>query len=323
MEKELREEELDFSFLLSLFIKNKKLILGVTLVAIITSIIVSFSLTPVYEAKVSLKIGKYVDLNPLTKENQNSGSVRFTDASQLVEELKFIFIDSRKKENSRPYDIINISTKGKVEALFSITSHSESKKEAIKGVEEIVNYVQGKHEKFLEDIYNYRNLEIKKNEKRVSFIKDKTLATLNNQLARLQTYIKTVDDKVKESSSVLSKLKKNKNGKNVSLALFELNSRRRDFEEMARLQREEADILQRKALLEEKLEELENFISFQKYSISSSAVEKTHKVGAIASFDSPVWPNKKLIVISSTFLSFILTYLFCLVRFILREETEL
>lgn len=307
-QQQMQEDEIDLRELWKTLLKRKMLIAAVTLAVTIVAVAYVLLATPIYEVKVTLKVGEYK-----LAANANA-NVTLANSAELVKELEIVFIDVLKNEENRTAWIERVDLAKKVNNYFDILAQGLSNESAIRELKKVVDYTQKEHQKTLDDVKEFREAQIKQAEGKISLLKNKTIPALKEKILRYTNDIKIYE---KNFIAVQENLKEIKSS-NPTLATIQINEQRyladmlitlKDALEKFESEESEFEVLQIPKL-EEELNTLKALTKPHNY-------KNTEIVGTILTNDYSVKPKKKLIVVVafvtglmlSVFLAFFLEFI--------------
>lgn len=299
----IEEDEIDLVELFRTLVKRKWFIIGFTFIITLCAIVFAYIKTPVYEVKALVEIGSYKTDSSNSNSNSNS-NVLLDNVTQLTKKLNVIFIDIVKNSKDRKASISSIAVPKKGKSFIEIKAESISNELAIDEIKKVVNYIQIKHKRVLEDIKKNREIEIDNIVNQIKNIKTKELEFLDEEISLVKNNLNKYQKDLNEIDKEI-KLQKKLNSTLAALVLMEkrdLNSQIRIIEKsIIKLK------VQRNRLLTtgvNKLVERENKLESMllPYNYKNSEV-----VGKIIANDYPIKPKKKLIVVVAFVTGFIMS----------------
>lgn len=294
--QDILEDEIDLKELFKTIWNKRVFILIVTLVITLLAIIYVNIKTPIFEVKALVEIGTYK-----TETNQN---ISIDDADILAKKLTTIFIDLRKNINDKEFEIIKITPIKGMKNFIEISSEANSNTDAIKGLNEVVEYVKNNHQLLLNDIKEKNEAELKNLELTIKNIKEDKIVNIDKKIELYTQNILNLEEQMKYVTQVLQnitkldpsisalKLMEKRDISNAIIAnkstLFDLTEQKENL-----LNVQINKLLERKKLLE---------TLFLPYNLKNSEV-----VGKILVDDEPIKPKKALIIVVAFITGFILS----------------
>lgn len=282
-----QEDEIDLRELFITLVKNKKIIILITLAVTLSAVVYALIAPKVYEAKAIIKIGEYA----LAGENEK---VVIADASELSKELEILFIDILQNKNDKDAAIENITLLKNQKKFLEIVANGSSNKVVQAEVQKVVDYVQESHKKVLDDVKNLHEAKAKQAEGKLMLLKNKTVPALNEKIDRYKKDIRLYETNFLDMQNNIKSIKNS----NPTLATLQINEQRyladiiiklKDSLEQFENQKSNIEVIEMKNL-EDELKSLK--ILTEPHNYKNSEV-----VGAIITNDYPIKPKKKLIVV--------------------------
>ncbi|WP_323593523.1 Wzz/FepE/Etk N-terminal domain-containing protein [Aliarcobacter butzleri] len=300
-EKYLQEDEIDLRELFKTIWARRFFVIVFTLVVTVLAAVYAYTKTPIYEAKALLEIGEYKK-NPVD------------DAVALEKKLSTIFIDMEKNLKDKTSEISNIAIVKGLKNFLEIKSEATSNEEAKNEILKVLTFVQGEHEKILDDVKKQKEMELRDIDLQISDIKSRTVALIDKKLENnvknlenLQEQLKFVDENLKKIDSL-----------NPSLAALKLMEKKDITNSINTLTTQNFDLESKKdELLTTSLYKLQENKKIIELSLLPHNYKNTQIVGEIMTNDFPTKPKKSLIVVVAFVTGFILSiFLVFLINFI-------
>ena len=311
-EKYLQEDEIDLRELFKTIWARRFFVITFTLVVTVLAAVYAYTKTPIYEAKALVEIGEY-KLNGTTKNS-------IDDAVVLEKKLSTLFVDMEKNLKDKTSEISNIAIVKGLKNFLEIKSEATSNEEAKNEILKVLTFVQGEHEKILDDVKKQKEMELRNIDLQISDIKSRTVALIDKKLENsaktlenLQEQLKLVDENLKKIDTLNPSLAALKlmEKKDITTAISELTVKNFELEE-------KKDVLLTTSLykLEENKKIVETILLPHNY-------KNTQIVGEIMTNDFPAKPKKSLIVAVAFVTGFILSiFLVFVIQFIQGTKKE-
>jgi LPS O-antigen subunit length determinant protein (WzzB/FepE family) len=305
-EKYLQEDEIDLRELFKTIWARRFFVITFTLVVTVLAAVYAYTKTPIYEAKALVEIGEY-KLNGTTKNS-------IDDAVVLEKKLSTLFVDMEKNLKDKTSEISNIAIVKGLKNFLEIKSEATSNEEAKNEILKVLTFVQGEHEKILDDVKKQREMELRNIDLQISDIKSRTVALIDKKLENnvknlenLQEQLKFVDENLKKIDSL-----------NPSLAALKLMEKKDITNSINTLTIQNFDLESKKdELLTTSLYTLQENKKIIELSLLPHNYKNTQIVGEIMTNDFPTKPKKSLIVAVAFVTGFILSiFLVFLINFI-------
>ena len=283
---------------------NRKIfILVFTFVVTLLAVVYVSMKTPIYEVKALLEIGSY---KTEIVNNQGQSSIQTIDldnANELSKKLSMIFIDLKKNEKDKEFEITKINLSKGMKSFIEVSSESTSNDLGIKGLNEIITYTKDIHSKLLKDVKEKNDLEIKNIDLLISNIQNDKIVNINKKIELYDQNIINLEEQMKSVTETLE----NMNTLDYSITALKLMEKRDISNE----------IIENKSKLYDLIEEKENItnIDLNKLLERKKLLEtlslphnfkNTEVVGNILTDDNPIKPKKALIVVVAFVTGFIL-----------------
>jgi hypothetical protein len=277
-----------------------------TLVVTVLAAVYAYTKTPIYEAKALVEIGEY-KLNGTTKNS-------IDDAVVLEKKLSTLFVDMEKNLKDKTSEISNIAIVKGLKNFLEIKSEATSNEEAKNEILKVLTFVQGEHEKILDDVKKQKEMELRNIDLQISDIKSRTVALIDKKLENnvknlenLQEQLKFVDENLKKIDSL-----------NPSLAALKLMEKKDITNSINTLTIQNFDLESKKdELLTTSLYTLQENKKIIELYLLPHNYKNTQIVGEIMTNDFPTKPKKSLIVAVAFVTGFILSiFLVFLINFI-------
>ena len=311
-EKYLQEDEIDLRELFKTIWDKKVFIIVFTFVITLIAAIYAYNKTPIYEAKALVEIGEY-KLNSTTKNS-------IDDATALEKKLTTIYVDMEKNLKDKTSEISNIAIVKGLKNFLEIKSEATSNEEAKNEILKVLTFVQGEHEKILDDVKKQKEMELRNIDLQISDIKSRTVALIDKKLENsaktlenLQEQLKLVDENLKKIDTL-----------NPSLAALKLMEKKDITTSINTLNVQNFELESKKdELLTTSLYKLEENKKIIELSLLPHNYKNTQIVGEIMTNDFPAKPKKSLIVAVAVVTGFILSiFLVFVIQFIQGTKKE-
>jgi LPS O-antigen subunit length determinant protein (WzzB/FepE family) len=319
-EKVYVEEEIDLRDLFKTVWDRRIFILVFTLVVTMLAIVYLIIKTPIYEVKALVEIGSY-KTEIVNNQGQTSiETVNLDDANELSKKLSMIFIDLKKNEKDKEFEITKINLSKGMKNFIEVSSESTSNDLGIKGLNEIITYTKAIHSKLLKDVKEKNDLEIKNIDLLISNIKTDKIVNINKKIELYDQNIINLEEQMKSVTETL----KNMNTLDYSITALKLMEKRDISNE----------IIENKSKLYDLIEEKENItnIDLNKLLERKKLLEtlslphnfkNTEVVGNILTGDNPIKPKKSLVVVVAFVTGFILAiFLVFIMQFVSSMRKE-
>ena len=311
--KPLEEDEIDLKELFKTIWAKKIFIVIFTLVVTILAGFYAYSKTPIYEAKALLEIGEY-KINNTTKNSVD-------DASTLEKKLSTLFVDMEKNLKDKTSEISNISVVKGLKNFLEIKSESTSNEEAKNEILKVLTFVQGEHEKILDDVKKQKEMELRNIDLQISDIKSKSVALIDKKIENNIKNLKSLEEQLKQVDENLKKI----DSLNPSLAALKLMEKRDITNSINTITIQNFELESKKdELLTTTLYKLEESKKIIELSLLPHNYKNTQIVGEIMTNDFPTKPKKSLIVAVAFVTGFIISiFLVFFIQFIqgIRKES--
>ena len=310
--KPLEEDEIDLKELFKTIWAKKIFIVIFTLVVTILAGFYAYSKTPIYEAKALLEIGEY-KINNTTKNSVD-------DASTLEKKLSTLFVDMEKNLKDKTSEISNISVVKGLKNFLEIKSESTSNEEAKNEILKVLTFVQGEHEKILDDVKKQKEMELRNIDLQISDIKSKSVALIDKKIENNIKNLKNLEEQLKQVDENLKKI----DSLNPSLAALKLMEKRDITNSINTITIQNFELESKKdELLTTTLYKLEESKKIIELSLLPHNYKNTQIVGEIMTNDFPTKPKKILIVAVAFVTGFIISiFLVFLFNFIKQNENR-
>lgn len=292
------EEDIDLKVLWKSILKWKKMIILLTGSITLIAVVYIYMKTPIYEVRALLEIGDYkVDNNRILLDN----------ASQLEKKLTTLYIDMRKNEQNKKFEITAISIPKGLGNFIEIKSEAISNEYAKEGIEKIVFFIQKEHQQVLDDVKQRRELELTNINLKIKDIQDKTVLLLDkkielqkNNLEDLRNQLANINDNLKNlqilnpSLAALKLMEK----RDISNAIINVTTQIFDMEN------------QKNELLTTTIYQLEENKKMLETLLLPHNYKNTLIVGDVIQQEKPIKPKKFLILVVA-FVSGFIVSIFC------------
>ena len=205
------EDEIDLRELFGVLKKRKKIIISVTIISVLLALVYVVLAKPVYEAKVTLELGKVL------RQNKKTGIFQvqyLNNAKNLKQYLDIKYDTSGKYRDKNATGYIKSVTTGKRNSskdFLTILAYAHSNAVAVKTIQKPIDDVLKQNKTFYNTIIKNKKDVLERLKQ--NFIYDKTiiLPQLKQALEILKTIdLKTIDNKIKLMKSVNTRALKNK-----------------------------------------------------------------------------------------------------------------
>lgn len=287
----INNKEINLNVLFEIIWHKKIFIILLTSCITVLSAIYVFNKIPMYKASALIEIGSY------KKENNNI--LLLDEPSQLVQKLNILYIDLLVNDKDRLSKITNISIPKKSKKFIYVSSLATSNKLAIKEIKKIVLYIQNKHKVLLNNINVKRELELTNVTNKINNMIEVEFREFDKNIEKLKLSIEKYKIELQKLNIIIKEIEKN----DPSLTALKLM--------------EKTQILNTLIKLESKLFVIEGKYNNEKINSLPILIENKSKielllleynnsniVGDFIINDSPVKPNKKLIITVSCILGF-------------------
>ena len=317
-EKYLQEDEIDLRELFKTILDKKVFIVIFTLVITILAAIYAYNKTPIYEAKALVEIGEYKQNNPISGTGITKTSI--DDAAILEKKLTTLYVDMEKNLKDKTSEISNIAIVKGLKNFLEIKSEATSNEDAKNEILKVLRFVQGEHEKILDDVKKQKEMELRNIDLQISDIKSRTVALIDKKLENsaktlenLQEQLKLVDENLKKIDTL-----------NPSLAALKLMEKKDITTSINTLTVQNFELESKKdELLTTSLYKLEENKKIIELSLLPHNYKNTQIVGEIMTNDFPAKPKKSLIVAVAFVTGFILSiFLVFVIQFIQGTKKE-
>ncbi len=309
----VQEDEIDLRELFKTLVKHKMKIVLITLAVTISAVIYALSAPKVYEAKAILRIGEY-------KTENSNDKVVLSDANVLSKELGILYIDILKNAKDKEAKIDRIEVPKNQKNFLEITANGSSNKAAETEIQKVVDYVQEKHKKVLDDVKNIYEARAKQVEGKLMLLKTKTLPSLQEKIGRYKKDVAVYEANFLDVQSNLKKIKVS----NPTLATLQINEQRYLADIIIKLKDSLESFENQKNNIEVvEIEKLEEELKALKVLMEPYNYKNTEIVGAIMTNEYPIKPKKSLIVAVSFVTGLILSIFFVFfLEFIRNDKNE-
>lgn len=196
-----QEDEIDLRELFRTLVKNKKIIILVTLAITLSAVVYALSKTPIYEVKSNVQVG-YIGENLIVEPDT------------LVKTLNIVFNVEDKMPSNGDFisDVTAISTNKSLKNFIEIKTEAVSNEEALKKNKEVVEFIkslyQPKIKQFVIEtensiestkraIKNIDDFEIKNIERKIKLLKEQAIARIDEEIKFLKSVkLKTIESKI-------------------------------------------------------------------------------------------------------------------------------
>lgn len=321
--EQIIEDEIDLRELFRTIWEKKIFILLFTSIVTLISIIYVSIKTPTYEVKALIEIGSYKSENINSQGVSLVQTLNLDEANNLSKILSTIFIDIRKNTQDKEFDVVNISVPKGMKNFIEVSVEAKSNDLAVKGLNEVVDYVKTEHKKILNDVKEKNELELKNIEFNISNIENDKIININKKIDLFNQSIVNLEEQLK----LLNETFKNANSLEPSIYALKLTEKK-DISNT---------ITANKLALYDFIEQKENLINIdinklieRKKLLETLSLPHNLKnseiVGSIIKSDNPVKPKKSLVVVVAFVTGFILSifivFFMQFINSIRKEETK-
>lgn len=309
----VQEDEIDLRELFKTLVKHKIKIVLITLAVTISALIYALSAPKVYEAKAVLRIGEYKIAN-------SNDKVVVSDSNVLSKELEILYIDILKNQTDREAKTERIEVPKNQKNYLEITANGSSNKAVEAEIQKVIDYVQEKHKKVLDDVKNLNETKAKQVEGKLTLIKTKTLPSLKEKIDRYKKDVTIYEANFLDVQSNLKKIKDS----NPTLATLQINEQRYLADIIIKLKDSLESFESEKNNLEVvEIEKLEEELKALKVLMEPYNYKNTEVIGNIMTNEYPIKPKKSLIVAVAFATGLILSIFFVFfLEFIRNEKSE-
>jgi LPS O-antigen subunit length determinant protein (WzzB/FepE family) len=304
------ETEMDLKGFFRIIAASKKTVIGITLAATIIAGIYAYQKTPMYEATVLLEIGSY--------QLENKQNIALDDIPSLIKKLytKHVLIENSKKSAEQP-KIISILKPSKVEGFIEIKSEATSNKLAVEEIRKMVSLLKKKHNIILDDYQQKTQLKLNHVKNKINSILNIEIHTLDEEINKQRISLNEAKDnlvqinvnikKIEEIDPVLTSLKLTEK-RLISDSIFNINlGVSRMLTSKSELETKTLyDLIQEQRMIE---------LLLTPYNLISTKV-----IGNIITYDYPVRPKRKLMIMLGLIAGLIFSIFLVLIRNTFKEE---
>lgn len=295
------EDEIDLKEILLTISKYKKVIGLITFSVTLFAIVFVFLKTPIYEVRALIEIGDY------KADDDSNNRILLENASQLEKKLTTLFIDMKKDEKNKEFEISSISITKGLGNFLEIKSEAFSNKNAKDGIEKIVFFIQKEHQKILDDVKERRefalkniNLQIKDIQDKTVFLLDKKIELQKNNLEDLRNQLASINENLKNLQVL-----------NPSLAALKLMEKRDISNSIINVTTQLFDMEnQKNQLLTTTIYKLEENKKMIETLLLPHNYKNTLVIGDIIQQTKPIKPKKSLIILIAFVSGFIVSIFF-------------
>ncbi|MDD2384701.1 MAG: Wzz/FepE/Etk N-terminal domain-containing protein [Sulfurospirillaceae bacterium] len=182
------DDEIDLRELWKTIVKRNKMIVLLTGVVTCGAIIYALVKTPIYEKKAVLKIGFF----------SNGDQTEYIDKTKrLAQELKVIFIDSKKRMKNEEVSIEKIDPLKGFDSFFEVVAQCTNEALCFKEIDAVVHFIQENHQKIIDEKINVIKYKINNIDRKIGFTKEQTLAQIDNEIDMLKNdTLKGIEEKI-------------------------------------------------------------------------------------------------------------------------------
>ncbi|MBE0515053.1 Wzz/FepE/Etk N-terminal domain-containing protein [Sulfurimonas sp.] len=308
----IQEDEIDLRELFKTLMKHKVKIVLITLAVTIGAIVYALMAPKTYEAKAILKIGEYKIAN-------SNDKVVVSDAHELSKELEILYIEILKNENDKEAKTEKIQVPKNQKNFLEIITNGSSNEETEAELQKVVDYVQQKHKKILDDVKSLNEVRAKQVDGRLMLLKTKTLPSLQEKISRYKKDLAVYEANFLDVQSNLKKIKDS----NPTLATLQINEQRYLADIIIKIKDSLESFEDRKNSIEViEIEKLEEELRALQVLMEPYNYKNTEVVGAFMTNDYPIKPKKSLIVVVAFVTGLILSIFFVFLLEFIRAEKE-
>ncbi len=302
--KEYIEDEIDLRELFKTIWKRRIFILVFTTVLTVLAIVYVSIKTPIYEAKAVVEVGNYKTEIRNIQGEISIQNVDLDDATELSKRLSTLFIDLKKNDKDKEFEITKINLSKGMKNFIEISSESTSNELATKGLNDIIIYTKNIHSKILEDVKEKNDLEIKNINSSISNIENEKIININKKIDLYNENIINLEEQMK---SVIETLK-NMNTLDYSITALKLMEKRDISNEIITNKSNLYDLIERKeSLINVDLNKLKERKKLLETLTLPHNLKNTEIVGNILVSENAIKPKKALIVVVAFVTGFILS----------------
>ena len=225
-----------------------------------------------------------------------------------------------KNLKDKTSQISNISVVKGLKNFLEIKSESTSNEEAKNEILKVLTFVQGEHEKILDDVKKQKEMELRNIDLQISDIKSKSVALIDKKIENNIKNLKSLEEQLKQVDENLKKI----DSLNPSLAALKLMEKRDITNSINTITIQNFELESKKdELLTTNLYTLEESKKIIELSLLPHNYKNTQIVGEIMTNDFPTKPKKSLIVAVAFVTGFIISiFLVFFIQFIqgIRKE---
>ncbi len=196
------EDEIDLKELWHTLKKRKNTVIATTAAVFAIALTYIFLAKPLYEAKVTLEIGK-----ELTKNKDGVTVTKYFESSKNLKEYLDVKYDTAGKyrdENATAYiSSVSVPKKSATEGFITLAALGESNMDAIKTVKKPIEEINARHRAYYDTIIEKKKDAVDTLERQISYDKNILLPHLKKNLELLQTVeLKKIDEKISLVKSI-------------------------------------------------------------------------------------------------------------------------
>ena len=302
--KEYIEDEIDLRELFKTIWNRRIFILVFTTVLTVLAIVYVSIKTPIYEAKAVVEVGNYKTEIRNIQGEISIQNVDLDDAIELSKRLSTLFIDLKKNDKDKEFEITKINLSKGMKNFIEISSESTSNELATKGLNDIIIYTKNIHSKILEDVKEKNDLEIKNINSSISNIENEKIININKKIDLYNENIINLEEQMK---SVIETLK-NMNTLDYSITALKLMEKRDISNEIITNKSNLYDLIERKeSLINVDLNKLKERKKLLETLTLPHNLKNTEIAGNILVSENAIKPKKSLIVVVAFVTGFILS----------------
>jgi len=302
----IEEDEIDLRELFKTIVKYKKFISVFVVVVTFFAGVYAFLVTPIYQVKGLLEIGSYK-------------SSLLDSPQSLKTKLDVIFIKQEENIENKKNWIQTISIPKSSKEFLEIVSEGFSNQSAEDKLNQVVKYIQDKHQEIIDDIKTKNLKQISYLSKEIESLKTIDLSLNSKNLKKAKEDLEFYKKNLKQLSKEFNKIK----NRDSTFALLILTQQKNIQDIISKLENRIDSLIKEKNSIFLKIDNLNQKIQDIKDSIKPYNLRNTQIVGNIIKQDYPVKPKRALIIIVAFITSFILAiFLVFFIEFIKDLKTN-
>ena len=305
-----QEDEINLKGFVDILVESRLLVIITTTIFVVISGVYAYTQTPVYEATALVKIGSYK-----TKKNQ---VVEIESVANLVKILqtKHLVIENTNKNKIDP-KIVSILAPKKTSGFIEFKAEAVSNELAVSELSRVVSDLINRHSMVIKDHRSEITVELDHLKSKIKSIESQEKSLLQNRinesiislksLIKDKAHVEKGIDQIEETNPVLA-LVKYADKQILSTEIFKIHS------ELGQLRENKikltTDILYKK-FEDKKVMEL----LLMPYNIKNTQI-----IGGITTYDYPIRPMSKLIMVVGSIAGFLFSIFVVFTRRIFKEQ---